>query len=59
MNAAIYARRSNDQHVAEEVKSEVKAVKKIGAKWAPYRTIASWYLWRLLDTPAPVPRSGG
>jgi DNA-3-methyladenine glycosylase II len=34
-------------------------VKKIGAKWAPYRTIASWYLWRLLDTVAPVPRSGG
>jgi DNA-3-methyladenine glycosylase II len=34
-------------------------VKKIGAKWAPYRTIASWYLWRLLDTVAPAPRSGG
>lgn len=33
-------------------------VKKIGAKWAPYRTIASWYLWRLLDAPAPIPRSG-
>jgi DNA-3-methyladenine glycosylase II len=34
-------------------------VKKIGAKWAPYRTVASWYMWRLLDAPAPVPRSGG
>jgi DNA-3-methyladenine glycosylase II len=34
-------------------------VLKIGAKWAPYRTIASWYLWRLLDTPTPVPRSSG
>ena len=33
-------------------------VKKIGAKWAPYRTFASWYLWRLLDTPTPLPRSG-
>lgn len=33
-------------------------VKKIGAKWAPYRTIASWYLWRLLDAPTPMPRSG-
>ena len=33
-------------------------VKKIGAKWAPYRTIASWYLWRLLDAPAPMPRTG-
>lgn len=34
-------------------------VKKIGAKWAPYRSIASWYLWRLLDAPTPVPRSSG
>lgn len=34
-------------------------VRKIGAKWTPYRTVASWYLWRLLDTPTPVPRSGG
>ena len=33
-------------------------VKKIGAKWAPYRTIASWYLWRLVDAPVPIPRSG-
>jgi DNA-3-methyladenine glycosylase II len=24
-------------------------VQKIGAAWAPYRTVASWYLWRLLD----------
>lgn len=36
-----------------------KRVAKIGAKWAPYRTIASWYLWRLLDTDktVKVPRS--
>lgn len=26
-------------------------VAKIGAKWAPYRTVASWYLWKLVDTP--------
>jgi DNA-3-methyladenine glycosylase II len=32
-------------------------VLKIGAKWAPYRTVASWYLWRLLDTKQAVPRS--
>jgi DNA-3-methyladenine glycosylase II len=24
-------------------------VRQIGAKWAPYRTVASWYLWRFLD----------
>jgi DNA-3-methyladenine glycosylase II len=34
-------------------------VKKIGAKWAPYRTVASWYLWRYLDTEVVVPRSSG
>ena len=36
-----------------------KRVLKIGAKWAPYRTIAAWYLWRLLDAdkPVKVPRS--
>jgi DNA-3-methyladenine glycosylase II len=32
-------------------------VKKIGAKWAPYRSIGSWYMWRLLDTTVKVPRS--
>ncbi len=26
-----------------------KDVLRIGAPWAPYRTIASWYLWRSLD----------
>ncbi len=24
-------------------------VRQIGTKWAPYRTIAAWYLWRSLD----------
>jgi DNA-3-methyladenine glycosylase II len=24
-------------------------VTKIGAVWAPYRTVASWYLWRSLE----------
>jgi 3-methyladenine DNA glycosylase/8-oxoguanine DNA glycosylase len=27
-------------------------VERIGAAWAPYRTVASWYLWRLLETEA-------
>jgi 3-methyladenine DNA glycosylase/8-oxoguanine DNA glycosylase len=29
-----------------------KRVEKIGAPWAPYRSVASWYLWRLLDVEA-------
>src|SRR5512133_169111 len=26
-----------------------KQVRKIGAKWAPHSSVASWYLWRSLD----------
>ena len=26
-------------------------VAKIGARWSPYRTVASWYLWRRVDNP--------
>ncbi len=26
-------------------------VERIGARWAPHRTIASWYLWRRVDVP--------
>ena len=26
-----------------------KDVEKIGKQWAPYRTVASWYLWRSLE----------
>ena len=29
-----------------------KRVLQVGAKWAPYRTVASWYLWRSLDAVA-------
>lgn len=27
-------------------------VLRLGAKWAPYRSVASWYLWRLLEIDA-------
>jgi len=33
-------------------------VKKIGDRWAPYRSVGAWYMWRLLDAPVKVPRSG-
>ncbi|HEU4630512.1 MAG TPA: DNA-3-methyladenine glycosylase [Gemmatimonadaceae bacterium] len=26
-----------------------KRVREIGARWAPYRSVGSWYMWRLLD----------
>jgi DNA-3-methyladenine glycosylase II len=25
----------------------------LGAKWAPYRTVASWYMWRVVDNALP------
>jgi DNA-3-methyladenine glycosylase II len=28
-----------------------EALAKYGARWAPYRTVASWYLWRALELP--------
>jgi DNA-3-methyladenine glycosylase II len=28
-------------------------VVQLGAAWAPYRSVATWYLWRSLD-PVPV-----
>jgi DNA-3-methyladenine glycosylase II len=31
----------------------VKRMHKIGAEWAPWRSVATWYLWRSLD-PIPV-----
>lgn len=27
-------------------------LEKAGKRWRPYRTVASWYLWRILDQPA-------
>jgi 3-methyladenine DNA glycosylase/8-oxoguanine DNA glycosylase len=26
----------------------------LGEPWRPYRSIASWYLWRVVDTVTPV-----
>ena len=28
-----------------------KQVLRRGAKWAPYRTVAAWYMWRILEVP--------
>ena len=28
---------------------EAKRVEKIAASWAPYRTVGSWYMWRVLE----------
>ncbi len=30
---------------------EPEVLRRAGARWAPYRSVASWYLWRALDLP--------
>jgi DNA-3-methyladenine glycosylase II len=32
-----------------------KKVMQIGAKWAPYRTLGAWYMWRVLERPEDFP----
>jgi 3-methyladenine DNA glycosylase/8-oxoguanine DNA glycosylase len=33
-----------------------KDLAKFGEKWRPYRTIASWYMWRAIDTAGKAAR---
>ena len=35
------------------VKPAPERMHKIGAEWAPWRSVATWYMWRSLD-PIPV-----
>jgi 3-methyladenine DNA glycosylase/8-oxoguanine DNA glycosylase len=30
-------------------------LEKRGARWKPYRTVASWYLWRAVELAKPQP----
>jgi DNA-3-methyladenine glycosylase II len=32
-----------------------KRVLEIGVKWAPYRTLGAWYMWRVLERPEDFP----
>lgn len=36
---------------AKRVLPSPEELKKAGRKWRPYRTVASWYLWRVLELP--------
>lgn len=31
-----------------------KALTEYGERWRPYRTVASWYMWRAVELPAPA-----
>ena len=40
-------------HYLEGVRPTIEAIRKLALGWQPYRSVATWYLWRSLD-PVPV-----
>ena len=40
-------------HYHDGVRMTPKALREFGVRWAPWRSVATWYLWRALD-PVPV-----
>ena len=42
-----------EKHYFDGAKADVEEIVKLSQKWAPYRTVATWYFWRSLD-PVPV-----
>ena len=42
-----------DMHITGKERLKPAEYLALAARWAPYRTVASWYLWRSLD-PVPV-----
>jgi DNA-3-methyladenine glycosylase II len=52
--ADIGLRRAAGRHYgAGDTQLDAEALARIGERWRPWRSIAVWYLWRLLD-PVPV-----
>jgi DNA-3-methyladenine glycosylase II len=41
------------RHYFNGRKSSLPRMRRLGAQWAPWRSVATWYLWRSLD-PVPV-----
>jgi len=41
------------EHYHKGKRMAPKALRRFGARWAPWRSVATWYLWRSLD-PLPV-----
>jgi len=40
-------------HYHDGTRMTPKVLREFGSRWAPYRSVATWYLWRALD-PIPV-----
>jgi DNA-3-methyladenine glycosylase II len=46
-------RRALSVHYGAGRKVSLARMRKLGARWSPWRSVATWYLWRSLD-PVPV-----
>jgi DNA-3-methyladenine glycosylase II len=46
-------RRAASLHYFDGKRIGAEALRALGARWAPWRSVATWYLWRSLD-PLPV-----
>lgn len=51
--ADLGVRKAIEKHYNAGTPMQPKAMIKLAEKWQPYRTVATWYLWRSLD-PVPV-----
>ena len=36
-------------HVSQEKNPQTEGTLKFGERWRPYRTVASWYMWRAVE----------
>ena len=51
--ADVGVRRAMERHYGESGKMTVEAIERRAERWRPWRTAATWHLWRSLD-PLPV-----
>ncbi len=51
--ADIGLQRAVARHYADDVRPDAKEITHIARSWRPWRSVATWYLWRSLD-PLPV-----
>ena len=47
--ADIGLQKAIERHYNKGAKMPLPEMKKLSEKWVPYRTVATWYLWRSLD----------
>lgn len=49
----LYARRLKKDYFEQPRREKYKRIERVAEKWRPWRSVATWYLWRSLD-PVPV-----